>query len=159
MLISGKMSVGVRISTTGVSKITTSAITMNVYGLDSARRTIHMLSASPEGEFQFLNHPCWRLSRILPLSNPRSFRFAAAMIWVRHDPRRTRGYAAIPLKSNRLKDLGTAPTLTRTVGCTYLHCRYIVGRRGTKHRGHNYQVRTVVTLYSRKTKLSRKPQI
>src|SRR5712664_2329641 len=51
MLISGKMSVGVRSSTTGVSKITTSAITMNVYGLASAKRTIHILSASLLGEF------------------------------------------------------------------------------------------------------------
>src|SRR5260370_9024168 len=109
------MSVGVRISTSGVSKITTSAITMNVYGLDSARRTIHMLSVSPEGEFQ-LDHPCWRLSRILPLINPRSFRFAAAMIWVRHDPGRNRGYTSIPSKSNRLHDLGTVPTLRPTDG-------------------------------------------
>ena len=42
MLISGKMSVGVRINATGVSKMMTSAITTNVYGLRSANRTIHI---------------------------------------------------------------------------------------------------------------------
>src|SRR5215469_7374530 len=42
MLMSGNMSVGVRMRTTGVTRITTSAITTNVYGLDKANRTIHI---------------------------------------------------------------------------------------------------------------------
>src|SRR6516165_4317816 len=42
MLMSGNMSVGVRMRTTGVKRITTSAITTNVYGLDKANRTIHI---------------------------------------------------------------------------------------------------------------------
>src|SRR5215469_7160754 len=42
MLMSGNMSVGVRVRTTGVTRITTSAITTNVYGLDKANRTIHI---------------------------------------------------------------------------------------------------------------------
>src|SRR5215470_12613044 len=42
MLISGNMSVGVRSSTTGKSRMMTRAITMNVYGLRSANRTIHI---------------------------------------------------------------------------------------------------------------------
>src|SRR5882762_196591 len=42
MLMSGKMSTGVRINTTGVSRIIASAITTNVYGLRSANRTIHI---------------------------------------------------------------------------------------------------------------------
>jgi hypothetical protein len=37
------MSVGVRNKTKGVSNIMTSAITTNVYGLERANRTIHML--------------------------------------------------------------------------------------------------------------------
>ncbi len=40
--MSGKMSVGVRSSTTGVSSTITSAITIKVYGLESANRTIHI---------------------------------------------------------------------------------------------------------------------
>src|SRR5450755_3889871 len=40
----GKISVGVRNSTTGVSNMITRAITINVYGLESAKRTIHILS-------------------------------------------------------------------------------------------------------------------
>src|SRR6516164_3432249 len=43
MLISGKMSVGVRSRTTGVSRTMTSAITIKVYGRCSAKRTIHIL--------------------------------------------------------------------------------------------------------------------
>src|SRR5271165_3846458 len=42
ILISGKISVGVRRSTTGVSSTITRAMTMNVYGLASANRTIHI---------------------------------------------------------------------------------------------------------------------
>src|SRR6266576_4264843 len=42
MLISGKMSVGVRISTSGVTRIMASASTTKVYGLRSANRTIHI---------------------------------------------------------------------------------------------------------------------
>src|SRR5712692_2727893 len=42
MLISGKISVGVRSSTTGVSRMMASASTINVYGLASASRTIHI---------------------------------------------------------------------------------------------------------------------
>src|ERR1700730_2727164 len=42
MSISGKISVGVRSSTTGVSKRIASASTINVYGRESANRTIHM---------------------------------------------------------------------------------------------------------------------
>ena len=45
MSISGKMSVGVR-DTTGVSRRIASAITMNVYGRDSATRTNHMAGSS-----------------------------------------------------------------------------------------------------------------
>src|SRR5216683_4625795 len=43
MLISGKMSVGVRSKTTGVRRMITRAITINVYGRCSAKRTIHIL--------------------------------------------------------------------------------------------------------------------
>ena len=43
ILISGKMSVGVRSKTTGVRRMITSAITIKVYGLCSAKRTIHIL--------------------------------------------------------------------------------------------------------------------
>src|SRR5215470_750651 len=42
MLISGKISVGVRGITTAASSAITSAITINVYGLDRAKRTIHI---------------------------------------------------------------------------------------------------------------------
>src|SRR6267142_411185 len=42
ILISGKMSVGVRSRTTGVNRMMTSAITINVYGRCSAKRTIHI---------------------------------------------------------------------------------------------------------------------
>ena len=42
MLISGKMSVGVRSTTTGVRIRIRSAITMNVYGLRNASATIHI---------------------------------------------------------------------------------------------------------------------
>src|SRR3989442_11906871 len=42
MLMSGKMSVGVRSSATGANRTTTSAITMNVYGLRRDSRTIHI---------------------------------------------------------------------------------------------------------------------
>src|ERR1700731_76971 len=44
MLISGKMSTGVRSSTTGNSRMMASAITTKVYGLRSANRTIHINS-------------------------------------------------------------------------------------------------------------------
>jgi hypothetical protein len=44
MSIFGKMSVGVRINTTGVNRMMTSAITIKVYGLASANRTIHIES-------------------------------------------------------------------------------------------------------------------
>src|SRR5450432_4592891 len=44
MLMLGKISVGVRSSTTGVSSMITMAITINVYGLESAKRTIHILA-------------------------------------------------------------------------------------------------------------------
>src|SRR5260370_27273865 len=44
MLISGKMSTGVRINTTGNNKMMASAITTKVYGLRSASRTIHIKS-------------------------------------------------------------------------------------------------------------------
>src|ERR1700758_4876487 len=43
MLMSGKMSVGVRNSTSGVSSTITSANTINVYGLFRAKRTTHIL--------------------------------------------------------------------------------------------------------------------
>src|SRR5579863_2354002 len=43
MLMLGKMSVGVRNSTNGVSSTITSANTINVYGRFRAKRTIHIL--------------------------------------------------------------------------------------------------------------------
>ena len=42
MLMSGKMSVGVRRIVSGVRRIITSAITINVYGRLRAKETIHM---------------------------------------------------------------------------------------------------------------------
>src|SRR5215470_16385138 len=42
ILMFGKMSVGVRKSTIGVRRMMTSAITINVYGLWRAKRTIHI---------------------------------------------------------------------------------------------------------------------
>jgi hypothetical protein len=42
MFISGKMSVGVRRTTTGVKIKISKAITMKVYGLRSAKATIHI---------------------------------------------------------------------------------------------------------------------
>ncbi len=42
MLISGKMSVGVRRTTTGVRSTINSAMTTNVYGLRNANATIHI---------------------------------------------------------------------------------------------------------------------
>jgi hypothetical protein len=42
MLIEGKMSVGVRAMTTGLTIRISSASTMNVYGRSRATRTIHM---------------------------------------------------------------------------------------------------------------------
>jgi hypothetical protein len=40
--MSGKISVGVRSKTSGVSRMITMAITMKVYGLDNASLTIHI---------------------------------------------------------------------------------------------------------------------
>src|ERR1700723_578548 len=42
MLMSGKISVGVRSKTSGVNRMITMAITMKVYGLDNASLTIHI---------------------------------------------------------------------------------------------------------------------
>src|SRR5882757_11035768 len=52
LLISGKMSVGVRNATTGVRMRISSAITTNVYGLRNARATIHIDDSS-----EFLTKP------------------------------------------------------------------------------------------------------
>src|SRR5882724_8758163 len=59
ILISGKISVGVRSKTTGVSRMITSAITINVYGLCSAKRTIHILF------FEFLQSGDFVVTRTL----------------------------------------------------------------------------------------------
>jgi hypothetical protein len=45
ILISGKMSTGVRRSTNGITKMMTSAITTKVYGRLRARETIHIWAA------------------------------------------------------------------------------------------------------------------
>src|SRR5882757_2196520 len=64
MLISGKISVGVRRTTTGVRIRISSAITTNVYGLRSANATIHIdYSLGRPGE----THP----GQTLPLQPPR----------------------------------------------------------------------------------------
>src|SRR3954447_10025244 len=48
MLMLGKMSVGVRMSTKGVSKSNTSEQTTKVYGRRSAKRTIHITVIEPD---------------------------------------------------------------------------------------------------------------
>src|SRR5258708_429091 len=58
--MSGKMSVGVRRTTTGVRIRISSAITMNVYGLRSAKATIHIdYSLGHPGETLPLQPPRW----------------------------------------------------------------------------------------------------
>ncbi len=138
ILISGKMSVGVRISTTGVSKITASAITMNVYGLDSARRTIHILFGSYKAS-SGAGPPiklCNMLRRIYSLF----FRFTAAVLWVRRRRATVLGPLAGPLKSNRLKRLETRSRVDsawvvrcgRSLGCYTVTARSQNGCSG-KH--------------------------
>src|SRR5258708_33496662 len=59
ILISGKMAVGVRSKTKGVRRMITSAITIKVYGLCSAKRTIHILF------FEFLQSGDFVVTRTL----------------------------------------------------------------------------------------------
>src|SRR5439155_4203879 len=66
ILISGKMSVGVRISTSGVRRTITRAITINVYGLCRAKRTIHIRV------FEFLQSGNFAVSQTRPLAAQKS---------------------------------------------------------------------------------------
>src|SRR3954469_20063572 len=62
MLMLGKISVGVRRSTKGVSKSNTSAQTTKVYGRRSAKRTIHITFIEPE-----CPHPPERVWDVIPI--------------------------------------------------------------------------------------------
>src|SRR5207248_10559171 len=95
MLISGKMSVGVRRSTTGVSKIIARPRTTNVYGLRNANRTIHISPALPPGQVaRSAPDYNWQGAGFVPfvLSFLRAFLRVRTRTLLRHDSARNAAY-------------------------------------------------------------------